>query len=128
MQAFSFENWEIDTNATSFLFFVQSMEEMLFHYGHDSYKVPTLNFHFLCIETLSTIQKIEKDIVDKGNMRPLFDELSEMFTSDYVAKKLYGEDFNSLFYRKNDKGEYVRDCSQLNKDPSSDTSLKVMVN
>lgn len=126
MKAFSFENWKIQTNTTQFLFFVQSMEEMLFHYGHDSYKVPALNFHFLCMEILSSIQKIEKDIIDKGNMRPLFDELESMFSSDYIATKLYGRDFYSLFYHKNDKGEYTRDCAQLKKDPGSETSLKVI--
>lgn len=46
MKAYSFENWLNNTIETPFLFFVQSMEEMLFPYGHDSYKVPTLNFHF----------------------------------------------------------------------------------
>lgn len=126
MKAFSFENWSSSTNATPFLFFVQSMEEMLFPYGHDSYKVPTLNFHFLCIEILSSIEKIEADVIDKGNMRPMFDELASMFESDYVARKLYGTDFYSLFYHKNDKGEYARDCAQLNKDPGSETSLKII--
>ena len=126
MKAYSFENWLNDTNKTPFLFFIQSMEEMLFPYGHDSYKVPTLNFHFLCIEILSSIEKIEADIIDKGNMRPMFDELSVMFENDYVAKKLYGTDFYSLFYNKNDKGEYTRDCAQLNKDPGSEISLKII--
>ena len=102
------------------------MEEMLFHYGHDSYKVPALNFHFLCMEILSSIQKIEKGVIDKGNMRPLFDELESMFSSDYIATKLYGRDFYSLFYHKNDKGEYTRDCAQLKKDPGSETSLKII--
>lgn len=126
MKAFSFENWSSSTNVPPFLFFIQSMEEMLFPYGHDSYKVPTLNFHFLCVEILSSIEKIEADIVDKGNMRPLFDELASMFEGDYVATKLYGTDFYSLFYHKNDKGEYTRDCAQLNKDPSSETSLRTI--
>ena len=43
MKAYSFENWIIDSKTTPFLFFIQSVEEMLFPYGHDSYKVPTLN-------------------------------------------------------------------------------------
>lgn len=126
MKSYSFENWVNDTIKTPFLFFVQSMEEMLFPYGHDSYKVPTLNFHFLCIEMLSSIEKIEADIIDKGNMRPMFDELSAMFENDYVARKLYGTDFYSLFYNKNDKGEYTRDCAQLNKDPGAENSLKII--
>lgn len=126
MKAYSFENWIIDSKTTPFLFFIQSVEEMLFPYGHDSYKVPTLNFHYLCIEMLQTIDKIDADIVDKGNMRPLFEELSAMLSNDKVAEKLYGTDFNRLFYNKNDKGEYSRDCSNLNKDPGSEISLKVI--
>lgn len=126
MKAYSFENWVIDSNTTPFLFFIQSIEEMLFPYGHDSYKVPTLNFRFLCIEILQTIDKIENDVIDKGNMRPLFEELSAMLVNDKVAEKLYGTDFYRLFYNKNDKGEYSRDCSSLNKDPGSEVSLKVI--
>ena len=126
MKAYSFENWVIDSKTTPFLFFIQSVEEMLFPYGHDSYKVPTLNFHFLCIEILQTIDKIENDVIDKGNMRPLFEELSAMLINDKVAEKLYGTDFYRLFYNKNDKGEYSRDCSNLNKDPGSEVSLKVI--
>ena len=100
MKAYSFENWLNNTIETPFLFFVQSMEEMLFPYGHDSYKVPTLNFHFLCVEILSSIEKIEADIIDKGNMRPMFDELSSVFENDYVARKLYGTDFIACFIIK----------------------------
>ena len=107
MKAYSFENWVIDSKTTPFLFFIQSVEEMLFPYGHDSYKVPTLNFHFLCIEILQTIDKIEYDVIDKGNMRPLFEELSAMLINDKVAEKLYGTDFYRLFYNKNDKGAFL---------------------
>ena len=39
------------------IFFIQSMVEMLFHYAHDSYKVPTMNFHYLCEEIISSIKK-----------------------------------------------------------------------
>lgn len=126
MKAYSFQNWTVNTNTTPFLFFVQSMEEMLFPYGHDSYKVPTLNFHFLCVEILNSIEKIENEIVDKGNMRPMYEELASMFSNDYIATKLYGTDFNSLFYNKNEKGEFSRDCSILNKDPGSEVSLKII--
>ena len=31
-----------------------------------------------------------------------------------------------MFYNKNDKGEYARDCAQLNKDPGSEISLKII--
>ena len=69
---------------------------------------------------------LQETIIIKGNMRPMFDELSSVFENDYVARKLYGTDFYSLFYNKNDKGEYNRDCAQLNKDPGSEISLKII--
>ena len=126
MKAFSFENWSSSTNVPPFLFLFKAWKRCCFHTAMIRIKVPTLNFHFLCVEILSSIEKIEADIVDKGNMRPLFDELASMFEGDYVATKLYGTDFYSLFYHKNDKGEYTRDCAQLNKDPSSETSLRTI--
>lgn len=126
MKAFSFENWEIDDSTKPFLFFVQSMQEMLFHYGHDSYKVPTLNFYFLCLEVLQSIQKVEDNIIDKGNLRPLLDELYEVFSNDLVAQKIYGDDFDVLFYSKDDKGEYSKGFSQLRKDIGNETSVKAI--
>ena len=124
MKAASFTSWEINDTTMPLLFLIQSMEEMLFPYGHDSYKVPALNFHFICVEILSCIEKIEYEVVDKGNMKPLFEELEAMFGMDDIAKKLYGHDFSSLFYAKNDKGEYNRDISQLRKNPSDEISIK----
>lgn len=124
MKADSFEKWDINSSTMPVLFFVQSMEEMLFHYGHDSYKVPTLNFHYLCVEIYNSIQKMEQEIMDKGNMRPLYDELKEMYLNDYIARKLYGTNFQELFFMKDDKGDYSRDFSKLQKDPGSDISIK----
>ncbi len=126
MKAYSFDNWEINEGTIPLLFFVQCMEEMLFPYGHDSYRVPTLNFHFLCIEILNSIEKIENDIIDKGNMTPLFEELQSMFSMDCIATKLYGTDFYSLFYNKNEKGEYAKEVSGLKKEPGSEVSIKII--
>lgn len=126
MKASKFDNWELNDTTRPLLFWIQSMEEMLFHYGHDSYKVPTLNFHFLCVEVLSSITKIEREIVDKGNMKPLFEELEAMFQNDVVAQELYGNNFNALFFVKNEQGEYSRDISKLRKNPGEDYSIKII--
>ena len=126
MKAYSFENWNVNVDTIPFLFFVQNMEEMLFPYGHDSYKVPTLNFYFLCLELLESIQKIEDDVIDKGNLGPMFDELSEMFTNDIVAQKLYGNNFEALFYIKDDKGEYSRDFKKLRENIGNEASIRTI--
>lgn len=124
MKSFDFSHWELTESSKGLLFFAQTLEEMLFHYGHDSLKVPALNFHFLCVEIHNTIIKIDAEVVDKGNMRPLFEELKDSFSRDPIAKQLFGDDFDCLFFTKNAEGEIQRNCSDISKDPSSETSIK----
>lgn len=124
MKSFDFSHWELTESSKGLLFFAQTLEEMLFHYGHDSLKVPALNFHFLCVEIHNTIIKIDAEVVDKGNMRPLFEELKDSFSRDPIAKQLFGDDFDCLFFTKNAEGEIQRNCSDILKDPSSETSIK----
>lgn len=124
MKAFEFPGWASSPSNKGLLFFAQAMEEMLFHYGHDSLKVPALNFRFLCIEIQKTIKKINADIVDKGNMRPLLAELKDAFKKDPIAQRLFGNNFECLFFSKNADGEIHQDCSDIFKDPCSEASLK----
>ena len=124
MKAFRFPEWASSPSNKGLLFFAQVMEEMLFHYGHDSLKVPALNFRFLCVEIQKTIRKINADIVDKGNMRPLLTELKDSFKKDPIAQRLFGNNFECLFFSKNADGEIHQDCSDIFKDPCSEASLK----
>jgi len=124
MKSFNFSHWKLEETGPGLLFFCQTLEEMLFHYGHDSLKVPALNFHFLCVEIRNTIMKINNDVVDKGNMRPLLEELKDAFVHDTIAQRLFGDDFDSLFFIKNAGGEIQRNCSEIFKDPSCEASIK----
>ncbi len=124
MKAFNFTHWNLSEANRGLLFFAQSLEEMLFHYGHDSLKVPALNFRSLCVEVHNTIKKIDAEIIDKGNMRPLFEELRTSYDHDPIVKRLFGDDFSSLFFIQNASGEIERKCSDINKDPSSEASIK----
>ncbi len=124
MKAYDFPRWASSPSNKGLLFFAQAMEEMLFHYGHDSLKVPALNFRFLCVEIQNTFRKIEAKVVDKGNMRPLIEELKDSFNRDPIAQRLFGNDFDCLFFSKNADGEIQRNCSDLFKDPCSEGSLK----
>jgi len=124
MKSFNFSHWNLSETSKGLLFFAQSLEEMLFHYGHDSLKVPALNFHFLCVEIHKTIRKIDAEVVDKGNIRPLIEELEEAFSQDIIAHKIFGNDFYSLFFSKNANGEIQRDRSDIFKDPTSDVTIR----
>lgn len=124
MKSFDFSHWEQLSAMQGVLFFAQSMEEMLFHYSHDSLKVPALNFRFLCVEIKNTIEKIEDEVVDRGNMRPLVEELKDSFQHDPIAQKLFGTNFDSLLYTKGADGEYSRNSNELYKDPSADGTIR----
>jgi len=95
MKAFNLAHWNLSEANRELLFFAQSLEEMLFHYGHDSLNVPALNFCSLCIEIHNTIKKIDAEI-----MRPLFEELKTSYDHDPIVKRLFRDNFSSLFYPK----------------------------
>lgn len=89
MKKFVLTNWNDDCKKNGLLFFAESMEEMLFHHSHDSFKVPTLNFKFLCYDILSAIKNINSDILDAGNLVPLIDELMSFYEKDkYTLRRL----------------------------------------
>lgn len=104
MKCFDFSHWNLLPSMQGLLFFAQAMEEMLFHYGHDSLKVPALNFRFLCIEIQNTIKKIEGEIVDKGNMRPLIEELRNSFNDDCIAQQIFAMTLTAFLYEKCRRG------------------------
>ena len=126
MKRSEFSHWSSEPCLQGLLFFAQSLKEMLFHYGHDSLKVSALNFNFLCVEIEETIKKIEDGVVDSGNMKPLIEELRESFKHDYVAQKLLGTNFDSLFFTRNLKGEIDRNSSQFFREPTSEASIKAI--
>lgn len=101
-------NWSINNGKHGLLLFAQSLEEMISSHSFDSYKVPALNFHYICYEILKVIDLIEEDVLDKGNLFPLIEEIKSLFNSDIIAQSILGNDFDSIFSYKNSKGEYER--------------------
>lgn len=57
-------------------------------------------------------------------MLPLINEFKEIFEYDPIANELFGTNFNSLFFSKNSEGEIQRSCSDIFKDPTSESSIK----
>lgn len=106
MTRYDVSHWTITDGKTGLLLFAQSLEELLAMHSHDSHKVPALNFHYLGYEILSVIDSIEDDVLDRGNLIPLFAEMRTLFQQDQTAQKYLGNDFDAIFYKKNGKGEY----------------------
>lgn len=122
MKKFVLENWDENSKKKGLLFFVESMEEMLFHHSHDSFKVPTLNFKFLCLDILSTIESINEDILDKGNLIPLIDELMLFYEKDVIVQEIYGPKLKDLFSQKNEHGTYQNFFEDICKNRTSENT------
>ena len=108
-------HWTIETGRCSLLLFAQSMEELLAPHSHDSHKVPILDFHYICYEIKHVISLVEDDVLDRGNLIPLFSEMESLFLSDTIAQEILGTDFHTLFYKKNVKGEYEKNPLKIEK-------------
>ncbi len=122
MRTNSVSAWSDTLMDKGLVFFAQSIEEMLFHHSHDSFKVPTLNFKFLCYDILETINNIEDNVLDAGNLSPLIDELMTSYKRDPIIKNLFGEKIETLFEQKNEHGIYKSSFSDICRERSSENT------
>lgn len=81
------------------VFFAQLLEELLFKYSLDTYKPSAMNTCGLCNEAIVLISDIEEEIIDKGNLTHVLDELQSSLSSDEIAKSLLGDDHESFSRR-----------------------------
>ena len=121
-------HWTISNSngKIALLLFAQSLEEILAPYSHDSYRVPALNFHYICHEIANVIELIEENVLDKGNIIPLLAEMKELFLHDEIAQSILGNNFNSLFAKKNAKGEFEQRPLKIDSSKEVDDALPVL--
>lgn len=72
------------------LYFAQLLEEALFEYSLDSYKVPALNTHTRCRELLRTVDEVEAGHVREAALNSIVEELAESIADDPTVKRLVG--------------------------------------
>lgn len=116
--------FEIDKSFNGIRFFAELAEELLFYFSHDSFKVPTLNFHYLCFEALDAISKIELGLLEKGNLVPILQEFVYSYKNDPIVRAFYGEDINNLFAIKDAEGNYKKILKEIMQNPTSDSSVQ----
>lgn len=75
-------------NRKNLLMFIQTLEEVLFYYSFESYKLPALNSHFLCFDILQTQLNIEQKSITEGNFIPLSEEFEDALSTDIVLKEI----------------------------------------
>lgn len=96
--------WKRNEYLTGMLLFAQTLEECLFNYSFESYRMPSLNSHFLCYDICRTAQDIGRKILLDGNFIPLSEEFEQMVKEDiYIKNSISDDDTLLLFKDKNGK-------------------------
>lgn len=90
MQNPKLTKWSKDSELEGLLFFAQSIDDMLFDYTLDTYKVPALNTHFRCIEGLIFTDMVERGLIHQNALGPTIDEFLWSFKKDQIIKGLFG--------------------------------------
>lgn len=93
-------NWDNSFNHEGLLFFVQKMQEMLFHFSADIYRAPVHNTSTLAHEFLQTHREVELGKVKKYQLRAIFDEFKYSFSHDLVIKENLGTNFVNRVYSR----------------------------
>lgn len=88
MKAPDLHKWELAPHLEGLLFFSQLINELLFDYSLDTYKVPTLNTRLLTLELLYSIIEYEGNFLRLGALRPIVDELQDRLRKDPVIKEI----------------------------------------
>lgn len=83
--------WDGSFERDGVLYFAQRLEEMLFNYTIDLFRMPLLNTHGLADEYCSTAEKVSKNEVKEYQLEQVYDELIYSFKGDIVLKECWGQ-------------------------------------
>mgnify|MGYP000886165996 len=104
------KNWKDISDLQGMLFFVQRMDELLFHYSMDTYKTPTLNIKLLLREYLETVDSIKEGLLKDKNELPIFEEIVWSLKEDIAAQKIIGISKTKEFLKNH--GSYDSDMKR----------------
>jgi len=114
MKAPDLTKWDIKPEIEGILLFAQLIDELLFDYTIDAYKIPALNSRTLALELLRSIEDYDANVLRKGAIRPIVNELVNRLAKDAVIQDIIGDYF----------GQYI---DSLNKDqPIPELKAKVI--
>lgn len=85
-------NPECSLDIDGILYFAQRLEEMLFDYTIDLFRMPLLNTHELTKEYCKVAKKVEKNEIRQYQLNVVFEEFSASFKNDIVIKECWGQD------------------------------------
>lgn len=84
-------NWSGNFENDGILYFAQRLEEMLFDYSIDLYRMPLLNTHGLICEYCNVANKVNSGEVKEYQRDIVYDELLKSLKNDIVLKECWGD-------------------------------------
>jgi len=82
--------WADNPQLDGLLYFAQLLDDMLFDYTLDSYKLPALNAHSLSLELESVASEVTRGVIHQENLRPVAQELAGSLQGDLAARAILG--------------------------------------
>ncbi|MBN2429674.1 MAG: hypothetical protein JXK94_15170 [Deltaproteobacteria bacterium] len=82
--------WKLNRETENLLFFAQLIEEMLFNFSLEHFKLPALNTHTLCMELLGVLKQVDSRLLDPENLSPIGAELKAEIDRDPALDTLLG--------------------------------------
>lgn len=91
-------------------FFVQRLEEMLFHYSDDIVRAPVHNTQTLIVEYIDTEKAVQEGKVKPYMLPPILSELQASIEHDKILRKHFGDEFVDTIAKSisKEKGPIVR--------------------
>jgi hypothetical protein len=118
MKAPDLRKWDPKSEMEGLLFFAQSINELLFDYTIDTYKIPALNSRTLALELLNSIEESESGFLKQGAINPIIEELVDRLKKDPVVMEII----------KNYFGEFIGSLCKEARIPGLKTNIKFLVN
>lgn len=101
-------NWDTNFDGEGLLFFVQRIQEMLFHFSSDIYRAPVHNTSTLLYEFMSTYKQVQKGEIKGYQLPYIFEELQHSFSEDKVLRDNLDEETICIL------SDQLRTCKEEN--------------
>ena len=95
MKAPNLKKWPLSPQIEGLLFFAQLVDELLFDYTIDTYKIPALNTRLLAHELYSSLIEHEDNTLRYGALEPIVKELKNRLKKDPAVKEIL-KDYNRI--------------------------------
>lgn len=86
-------DWSDSFDHEGLLFFIQKMQEMLFHFSDDIHRAPVHNTSTLAHEFLRTHVEVTSGKIGKYQLKAIFEEFRYSFSHDKILKENLGLEF-----------------------------------